>query len=244
MNEFLALIIGLLAGIVGAISSGGGLLSIPCFIFMGVPPITAIATTRLGSAAGGFSSIYRYHRDNLIHWRYLPLLAPISCLAGIIGPRLLIQINQETVKNIVGVALLLLFVLLFYTKEFGLITKVRHRAHKAIGSVLVFFAMIYATMFGAGGGAIVINIVMFFFGMKVNESTATGMSVWLVGTTVAAIAYSMSGAVDFSLAIPLMLGSVVGGYIGAHVAVIKGNAWAKKILAIMVLLSGIKILFF
>ena len=244
MEQLISLIIGLAAGIVGAISSGGGLLSIPVFLFMGVAPVTTIATTRIGSGSGGIASVYRYHKDNLVRWRYFPYLAPLSCIAGILGPRLLIRIDQQIIVRIIGGALILLFILLYFTKEYGILVKRRHRKHKIVGLILVFFAMMYATMFGAGGGALVINIIMYFFGLSVTEAIATGMSVWLAGTIVASFTYALSGVVNYSLAIPLMIGSVAGGYLGAHWAIQKDSKAIKKILAIIIGLSGIKILFF
>lgn len=58
MHTIIVFIIGGLAGFVGSISAGGGLISIPGLIFLGADPITAIATTRLNVISGGMTGSY------------------------------------------------------------------------------------------------------------------------------------------------------------------------------------------
>lgn len=48
-----AFLIGLASGMVGAISTGGGLIYVPALIILGISPVSAIATTRLSALSGG-----------------------------------------------------------------------------------------------------------------------------------------------------------------------------------------------
>lgn len=245
MDSIIYLCIGIAAGAVGALSSGGGLLSIPLLMFMGVTPVHAIATTRVGSFFGGLSSVFTYSKKNQIQWNYvIPYLAAISAFAGLIGPHLLVEINQELVKQLVGCALVIMSAWLLTSGKYGIESLQRERAHKIIGAIFVFPAMLYAVMFGAGGGAIVINILLLFFGLKIARATATGMAIWIVGTGVASIAYIISGLVVASIAIPLVIGSLIGGYIGAYYVNRSNRHKLKILLGIIVGISGLKILFF
>jgi len=58
----------------------------------------------------------------------------------------------------------------------------------------------------------------------------------------AASIYGMHGYVDITNVIPVVLGGVIGGYIGSHYARFKGNAFIKIIFLILGLFLGVKLL--
>jgi len=238
-------VIGILAGATGAASSGGGLLSIPLLLLMGFSPVNVIATTRIGSLVGGISSLHQYIKLSLVEWRYmLPYLAVISAAAGVAGPLLVVHLNSELIKKIVGTALAALCILLLTTKSYGLLEQNKHSSDRLKGTLLTFPSMVYATMFGAGGGALIINIMIHFFGQKINKAVATGLAVWIVGTFIAALSYALQGLVMFDVAVPLVIGSIVGGYIGARFISKTQHQSIKLILGVIIGISAIKILFF
>ena len=79
--------------------------------------------------------------------------------------------------------------------------------------------------------------------MTITESNATTTVMWLVGTATALVAYIGARVVVFPVGIPLLLGAALGGYTGAHLALRKGTAWVKIILAIVITVSAVKLLF-
>lgn len=239
-----AFLIGVVGGMVGAISTGGGLITIPGVIFLGLSPIQAIATTRLSAVSGGLSSLYEYHKSSAIIWRYMLYFVFLSAVAGIIGPKLLLQINEELIAKIIGLLLLATLPLFMLKQDFGIINQVKRRNHKILGLVALFVAMIYGTMFGAGGGVLLIYALIYFFGMNVTEANATGTVMWIVGMIIALITYIASGVVVFSVGIPLLLGAIIGGHLGARLALKKGVIWVKGVLAVLIVISSVKLIFF
>ena len=234
--------IGVAAGILGSISSGGGIITIPYLLFLGYPPVSVIGTTRIGSLFGGIASLYTYNKAGNIRWKTVVKLAIPSAIAGIIGPILLPKINPDIIISVIGLTLLVLAIWMLIFKNYGVKEKKRDKNHKIIGLVAIFFAMLYAVMFGAGGGAIVINLMVVFFGMKLNKASATGMAVWLVGTFVATVVYVINGHFNAQLAAVLAIGSLIGGVVGARYVVTKDPKWLKNALGIIILISGVKIL--
>lgn len=239
-----AFLIGIVGGMVGAISTGGGLITIPGVIFLGLSPIQAVATTRLSAVTGGLSSLYEYHKGKTIIWHYMLYFVSLSAVAGIIGPKLLLQINEELIAKVIGVLLLTTLPLFMLKQDFGIINQVKRRNHKILGLVALFVVMIYGTMFGAGGGVLLIYALIYFFGMNVTEANATGTVMWIAGMTIALITYIASGVVVFSVGIPLLLGAIIGGYLGARLALKNGVVWVKGVLAVLIVISSIKLTFF
>ena len=176
--------------------------------------------------------------------RYMPIFIGIGLLAGIIGPRLLLGIKQSTVQLLIGLMLILVLPLLWLKKDIGTINTERSQRRKLVGFIVLTLALIYTTMFGGGGGILLIYTFVYFFGMTVTEANATGITVALFATLVALLTYISSHTVDWALGIPLMTGGIIGGYFGAHLALSRGVAWVKTTLTVVILASGIKLIFF
>lgn len=237
-----AALLGLAAGFINALSSGGGLIAIPGLIFMGASPASAVATSRMGVVGGSLTSAIRYQRGKAISWRYMPLFLVLAIIAGIAGPRLLILMPQHIISTSIALLMLLLLPLLFIQHDFGIKDVPRSRVRKAVGMLLMFVVLMYSTMFGAGSGILYIYVLVYMFGLTVIEANATTTVVALVGSAVALITYIHGGLVDFGLALPLTAGALAGGYLGARLALHEGSAWVKWILAAIMVAASIKLL--
>ena len=98
-----------------------------------------------------------------------------------------------------------------------------------------------ASFFG-GLGTITILCVIYFFGLPIIEASATELvSYTLLSLTSTAIFIS-HGFVNFSIGVALFLGMLVGGYLGAHIAVKRGEKWVKVVFIIVIMASALKIL--
>lgn len=240
----LSLFTGMASGFIGSLSTGGGLISIPALIFLGLNPAAAIATTRLSALSGAITAFLKWRKGDAIVWKHVPAFIVAATLGAIVGVRILLQINEEVLTVAVGVLLLLMLPLLFIKKEFGTVSAERTDKHRAIGLFLVFLIMIYGAVFGGGTGIFLTYALVHFFGMTIIQSNATGNVMWLVVTTIALISYIVAGAVNFTVGIPLLIGAGIGGYLGAHTALRAGNIVVKWVFAIMIVLSSIKLIFF
>ena len=58
-----------LAGFVDSIAGGGGLISLPAYLFAGLPVHMAIGTNKLSSACGTSLTTARFIRGGLIRWK-------------------------------------------------------------------------------------------------------------------------------------------------------------------------------
>ncbi len=244
MDIAAAFLIGFLASFVGSISTGANLIAIPGLIFIGASPITAIATTRLSAITGGAAIIYRYHKGKAVLWRYVPYFIGIAIVAGVVGPKLLLHLDQNSIRPAIGVLLIATLPLLFVKQGLQNTRKDTSLRHKIIGLIVLLVVMTYATMFTLGGGIFLAYTLMYFYGMTFIEANATGTVIWVLGAATALIAYAAEGKVNFSLGIPLMLGSVAGGYLGAQLALKNGVAWIKWFLAAVIVISAIKLIFY
>lgn len=244
MEMILAFLLGMCSGFIGGFSTGGGLVSIPGLIFLGLPPATAIATTRLSALSSGVTAVLRFRKDNLVQFKMIAPLIPLAIFAGIAGSEILLSIDQDLLTTLVGVLLLLLVPFLLFKKDLGVIKKHRGNAFKYAGYFVIFLVLVYSAFFGGGAGMFAVYAFIYFFGMSVIQANANATVLNIFTVLTAIIFYAGSGSIRFDLGIPLMIGSAIGGYLGASSAVKKGDAFVKVAFVIIIVISSIKLIFF
>lgn len=237
-------IVGAFTSFIGSIVGGGGLISIPFLIFLGLPPQAAIATNKLGAIGMGIGAIPKFWKAKKIIWKYVIQFTILGIAGAFLGATLLLSINEAVLAKVVSIILLAFLPILFFKKKIGVKRHETGSAKKALGYGLYFLIMIYTGFFGGGAGILIFYALMLTFGLTIIEANATDMIPWIIATVVSFIVFAVNGIVNYAYGIPLMLGMILGGYIGAHTAIKKGDMWVKSLFAVIVVASAVKLLFF
>ena len=66
---FGAFVVGIIASSYGAAVGGGALLTVPALIWLGVPVVEAVATSKLGSMGVSTAGLVAFGRAKMIDWR-------------------------------------------------------------------------------------------------------------------------------------------------------------------------------
>jgi len=234
--------IGVLGSIIGAIVGSGGLISIPFLIFLGLPPQVAIATHKFGAAGLKIGAAIRFWKSGHIMWNHFIPFSILSFAAAFLGAKLLLTIDKELLSRVVAVLLFLLLPVIFLKKDVGIVHRVTSMVRQMSGYLFYFLAQVFGAFFGGGAASIVIYILITFFGLTFIEASATSMLPGLIMTITSLVIYGLYGILDVKFGVALFLGMLLGGWIGALVAVKKGNSWVKYLFAVIVVISAIKML--
>lgn len=237
-------LIGVVAGFIGAIAGGGGLISIPLLIFLGLPPQIAIATNKFAGIGLSLGATYKFAKSKKIIWKYVLPFSIIALIGGILGANILVNINKGLLSKTVGIVLLIFLPVIFLKKDMGVKHRKTSDIRKTIGYIFYFASAIYGGFFGGGAFILIAYTLMYFFGFKIIQANATDIIPWLILSISASIIFIIHGIIDFHIGIVLFIGMIFGGYLGAHTAIKKGDKWVKTIFAVIVIISAIKILFF
>jgi uncharacterized protein len=244
MNEIVlllaALLLGLVSGFIGGIATGGGLVSIPGLIFIGLPPSAAIATNNLNGISS-VSSALRFHKSRKLQFRgMLPLLLA-SFLGGLAGSKLLLHVSQTIIQKTFAIASIVLVITFVSNK--GPRPARQAKIHSVLGALGVFLGSIFAGLFGTGGGFFVVYILSYLYGLSVMEANANTKIINIAGTISVIAVFLHAGLINFEVGVPMMVGSTIGGYLGAHAALKRGEGLVKAVFLLAVLASGIKLFF-
>ena len=233
-----------LAGFVDAIGGGGGLISLPAYLFAGLPVHQAIATNKLSSSCGTSLSTFRFLRHGLIN---LKLAAPsvVAALAGsFLGAHLSLLISEEIMKYVLFAVLPVaaFFVLnrhLFKDHSEG---AVFNRRTLIVCILSAFIIGGYDGFYGPGTGTFLIIAFTVFAGMSVSASNAQAKVINLTSNLSALAVFLLNGQVVFLLGLAGAVCNMAGNYVGSGLALTNGVKIVRPVIVIVLVLLFLKIL--
>jgi uncharacterized membrane protein YfcA len=153
-------------------------------------------------------------------------------------------VDDAVLSRIVGFILLALLPVIFIHKDMGVRRERVTAVRKFIGYCLDFLISVWGGFFAAGGGILNRYVWMHFFGLTIIEVSATNKIPWLVSSVVVLLTFIFAGVVHYAYGLTLFLGMLVGGYLGAHWAVKRGDRWVKRAFVVFVVISAVQLIFF
>lgn len=246
-EQLLIFIISLFANLFSALSGGGaGLIQLPALIFLGLPFGIALATHKVATIALGIGATTRHLKDNRIE-RDFALLMLISGIPGvIIGASFILQVPDEIAKTALGLLTMALGIYSFVSPGLGQTYQIknRHRKGYIIGGFILFVIGILNGSLTSGTGLFVTLWLIRWFGFDYKLAVAyTLIFVGLFWNAAGALTLGLLGDIHWLWIPALLLGSFIGGYIGAHLSIVKGNRLIKRSFELVTLLIGFKLVF-
>ncbi len=246
-EQLLIFFISFIANLFSALSGGGaGLIQLPALIFLGLPFGLALATHKVATIALGIGATARHLKENRIE-RDFALVMLISGVPGvIIGASFILQVPDQIAKIALGLLTMGLGTYSFLSPELGQSYQVknRHRKGYIIGGLFLFVIGILNGSLTSGTGLFVTLWLIRWFGFDYKLAVAyTLVFVGLFWNTSGAVTLGLLGDIHWLWIPALLLGSFIGGYIGAHLSIVKGNKVIKRSFEIVTLLIGFKLVF-
>ncbi len=238
----LTFFIGLLSSTLSGMSGGGGgFITIPYFLFIGLPPANALATAKMGGIGTSVGAISVFKGKGLVHKGLVYKFMAITVVCSLISAWLIPRLDPTLFQKLIGIFLLLLTPTLFINKA---AFQPGHRSHRWVWAGFVLYSVFsfLQTLIGTGMGSILVLILMFVFGLGALESSATKRVAQSVQSVILFVLLAIQGLVFWAHGLAGLAGSVIGSHIGTHIALKKGNKFVKIMLAILMLTSGVALL--
>ncbi|MFY9108220.1 TSUP family transporter, partial [Aliarcobacter butzleri] len=97
-----------IAGLIDTIAGGGGLLTIPTLLYVGIPPATALATNKLQATFGSFTAAMYFIRKKMVNIKEIKLMLIFTFLGAILGVFTLLQIDASILKQVIPILLIII----------------------------------------------------------------------------------------------------------------------------------------
>ncbi|MEJ7708978.1 MAG: sulfite exporter TauE/SafE family protein [Pyrinomonadaceae bacterium] len=228
-----------LAGVVNSIAGGGTLITFPVLLWVGLDAKVANATSTVALWPGLFGGFWGYRREIEDSRRYLQRLGLASFFGGVVGTALLIVTPSEIF------AVLVPFLILFATLLFIIQGPLSRRLHLGaaatdprpawwVGAIIVqFFSAIYGAYFGAGNGILMLAVIGLLGIQDIHRANGIKTFLGFVLNSVAVVGFSLSGIVDWRIALMMVLGAILGGYSGTSIARRLGRVIVKRAIVVI-----------
>jgi len=247
LTQGLLFFVSLVANIFSAFAGGGaGLLQFPVLIFLGLPFGVALATHKVASVALGIGATIRNLREDSLQRKLTIFIITFGLPGVIIGASVILYVPDRNAEIALGILTVGIGLYSVFKPELG--QKQRNFSPEpwryAVGGSALFLIGILNGSLTSGTGLFVTLWLVQWFGMDYKRAVAhTLVLVGLFWNGAGAVTLGLIGEIQWDWLPALLLGSLIGGYIGAHLAITKGNQWIKRIFEIITLAVGLKLIF-
>ena len=225
---------GLLASTIDAIAGGGGLISLPVLLSMGIPPHVAFGTNKLQGTIGTLIAARRYHKHGLISTDKIYKGIFAGLVGSILGAIVAQSLSSDALKFLIPFLLLIILTYILISPKFGAIDA-RPRMSEGGFYIIFGFALgFYDGFFGPATGSFWVFALAFFLGFNLIKATATAKLFNLNSSLIATICFMVGGNVDYKIAICMAAGQIIGARLGTHLAIKKGAKLIRPLFLLMV----------
>jgi uncharacterized protein len=245
-DQIILFVISLLANLFSALAGGGaGLIQLPALIFLGLPFSIALATHKVATVALGVGATLRHMRGGNLQARFSLFILACGLPGVILGASFILMVPDEIARIALGVLTMGLGIYSVLSPELGQQVATRNRDNRGLilGGLVIFFIGVLNGSLTSGTGLFLTLWLVRWFGLDYKAAVAyTLVLVGLFWNASGAITLGLKGEIYWPWLPALLLGSILGGYAGAHLAIIKGNKFIKRTYEVITLLIGLKLI--
>ena len=231
-----------MAGFVDAAAGGGGLISLPAYMIVGLNPIDAIGTNKFSASCGTLVATMRYSRCGFIHWREMVLAIIAALIGSWFGARLALMVENEIFKIIM---LVILPITAIFVLNKRALSKYRcpytTRQTKTIVTILALVMGLYDGFYGPGTGTFLMLMLVGIAHISLEQAVGTTKVINLSTNLASLSVYLVHGKVLFPLALVAAVFGIAGTYIGARHFTRKGAKFVKPIIVAVLAIFFIKL---
>lgn len=233
---------GFAAGFVDSIAGGGGLITVPALMAVGLPPQIVLGTNKLQSSCGTSMAVAHYYRAGLIKTRGVWMAVAGSFLAGMGGALAVSAISNDMLRRMIPWMLAGIVVYTALNRRFGL-----HPGRAKLSPILfaLLFGIVlgfYDGFFGPGTGSFWTLALVAGLGLELKEATGYTKAVNLASNLGSLVIFLAGGAVNFAAAGAMICGQVIGAQLGARLAIRRGAAFIRPVFLIVASILAAKLL--
>lgn len=235
-----------LAAFIDSIAGGGGLISIPAYMFTGIPIHFAYGTNKFSAGIAALFSSGQYIKNKAVEIKPTIIASVGAIIGAVIGTNLTLYLDEKILQITLMIVLpIVAIIILFQRKAFSSTEDKFVPADKLyFRAALIGLVMgAYDGFFGPGSGTFIIILMNAFLGFGLIKCCGSARIVNLSSNIASLIAYIVGGKVLWALAIPGAVCAVIGGYVGSKMAIKKGVKFIKPIILFVVVLLLIKIVY-
>ena len=241
--QFLLLLIATFSNMLSAFAGGGaGLVQLPLLLLLGLPFPVALATHKVASFFLGLGASLRHFQEHYLNLKFA-LLVLLSGLPGVyFGSKIILFIPDQVSSFLLGFLTLGIGIYSSSQSQFGIYEQTFRftKYNLLVGCFVLFVIGILNGSLSSGTGLFVTSWLVVWFGFTYTRAIAyTLILVGLFWNGTGAIVVGLNSQIKWSWLPMLVTGSLLGGYIGSNLSLLKGNRIVKTFFELISVSIGI-----
>lgn len=231
-----------LTGFVDSVAGGGGLISLPSYLFVGLPIHLAAGTNKVVNAIGTGTATWKYLRSGKVDL-HTALWAAVGALAGgAIGARLALWCSEQVLQACVLAALPVAAAVMVWKRDLGQVGEDRWppRQKAALSAVIGLCTGTYDGLIGPGTGTFMILAFALVLRMDLLTASGCAKTANLASNAASALVWIAGGKVFWRLAAPAVVCCVLGNWCGARYAIRGGSTKVRRMIFVVLGLLFLK----
>ncbi len=220
---------GFVAGLIDAMAGGGGLITIPVLLGLGMPPQTALGTNKLQGTFGSGSAMLHFVRAGAVDLS--------ACFAGIAWTACGAGLGAVAVQSLdpvflrAAIPLLLIAIALFmlFSPSLGMADVRERMGRRTFFLVFGLSIGLYDGFFGPGTGTFWAMAFVLFLGFNLTRATAYTKVMNFTSNLVSLVFFLANGFVSLPEGIVMGLGQFAGARIGARLVIRRGSRFIRPV---------------
>ncbi len=224
-----------LAGFVDAIAGGGGLISLPAYMFTGIPVHNAIATNKLSSSIGTAVSTYTLIKNRCVDFGLVPASVVGALIGSVLGANIALRISDNILKVVLIIILPVVAFCVLKDKELTSNIPIGFTRKKQyiIVAVCSFFIGIYDGFYGPGTGTFLLLAFTKLGKMDTKMASGNVKIVNLSSNISALVTFIIAGKILWGLGLVASVFSILGHYTGANMVLKSGTKVIKPVILLV-----------
>lgn len=224
------------AGFIDAIAGGGGLLTVPALLAVGLPPHLVLGTNKGQAVWGSGAALLGFWRGGLVDQDRAPPAFVLGFCGSWAGAALVLLVSPEVLRPVVLVLLIAVAGVLTFRPALSPDPRLADRPGAAgIAAALALGIGAYDGFFGPGTGTFLILGYALLLGRPLARASADAKVVNFASNLAALLAFAWRGTVVWSIALPMAVAQFAGGLAGSRVAIRGGDRLVRGVVLAVVL---------
>lgn len=241
----LLILVAFAAGWIDSVVGGGGLLQLPALL-IGLPdsqPAAILGTNKLSSVWGTAVASITYAIKVRPDWRTIIPLVITSGLGAAGGAMVAQYLPKSIFTPIVLVALIGVGIFTWRRPKLGMTSERKHAGGHHYGRAAAIGLGIgcYDGLIGPGTGAFFVILLVSVLGYGFLEASAKARIANLTTNIGAIIVFGVHGQLIWQLGLAMGAANLLGGLLGARMAIRGGNEFVRRVFLIVVLALIVKL---
>ncbi len=235
--------VALFAGFVDSIVGGGGLITIPALLAVGIPEHVALATNKLQANFGSFTAALRFVRGGYIDFKRIWLGIVCTFVGAALGTWSVLLIDATVIRWLVPLLLVAIFLYTIFCPDLGKTERAKKMSEGAFYAIFGIAIGFYDGFLGPGTGSFWMFAMLALIGLEIKQAIANTKVLNSASNILSLVVFIMGGHILWTLGLVMGAGQAIGAYLGASTAMKKEIGFIRRLFLAVVAATILKLFY-